>query len=144
MPVEAFFADPIVRASHEIDNRYLRTFIDGSFDLDRPDANRSACLDLALSRVSRLAAVAITEEMPLSARKIAARFGFETDEVPAHLQVTDSFHAMDAGFEKTSRIEPTAELQALLQPLVEYDYAIYEHAKEMLNGARRPSFLGPR
>ena len=132
LSAEDFFTERAVRASHEVDNRYLRVFTAGDHDLDRFDADRSACLSLALSRVSSLSAVAITEQLALSAERIAARLGFPFPGPPIRLQTTDDLHAEHRGFHAIEPVRNTPRLLELLEPLVRYDREIYEHALTLL------------
>ena len=130
--VEEFFADEQVRASSEIDNRYLRVLCDGGGPEDGGRVARQENLALAMDRLARLDAVVIAEQMERSASTILKKFGFASLPPPARIHVTDELHKQ-GGFRKVEPIVLTDRLQALLAPLVKYDVGIYEQACRMLD-----------
>lgn len=130
--VEDFFAHEEVRASSEVDNRYLRTFCDGgATGLESHCAARRSALRLAIERVSKVDAVFIAEQMSISASFVAQKFGYKRWPDPRRVHVTDELYH-SGRFSRPAPIVITSRLRQLVAPLIEQDVHIYSHALTML------------
>ena len=129
MNIKDFYRHPTVLQCHEVDNKYLRTLVDGSLNLNDGNKDRSKCLDLALARLLTINAVGITEQMHLSCDVIAHHLGLKNRLEPERLMVTDEIAYIDNSYDLVLKIEKNEELADIMRPLVAYDSIIYERAK---------------
>jgi hypothetical protein len=126
-----FFTHPEIRTSRRLFNLYVH-ILAGTPQVMGAGQEESLihATDIAIGRLADLAAVGMTEDMPNMIEQVRGAIGLELTAPAAPVHSTDEI-GRQAGFQAVPPVEMTDALHAALQPLVEYDVAIYEAVQQL-------------
>jgi len=132
LSAEEFFSCDDVLFSITTNNFYLHTFSD-SRDITNCNNLRRELLKKTKGRLESVDEIVLTDSMNQSVSRLARSLNFTSFGPLRRDNVTKSMHNQHPIAQGAGLLRPTSQLIQILEPLIDFDYEIYEFAKKLVD-----------